>query len=127
MEAEREREREKKEAEERCVSAHQAARSSVRALAGDPETCIRCARLSRLSVIFVVFLESGSVDGCVGEECVHEAGARCHELCTATVHGRPTLLRTDLFKTVNECTATDHVIFSQCIYISLHGNLLPLA
>ena len=35
--------------------------------------------------------------------------------------------RTDLFETVIECTATDHVIFSQCIYISLHGNLLPLA
>ena len=25
------------------------------------------------------------------------------------------------------CTATDHVIFSWCIYISFHGNLLPLA
>ena len=28
---------------------------------------------------------------------------------------------------MNECTATDHVIFSWCIYISFHGNLLPLA
>ena len=60
-------------------------------------------------------------------------GAYCHEPCTATAHGRPTLLRTDLshahglFETVIECTATDHVIFSRCIYISFHGNLLPLA
>ena len=52
---------------------------------------------------------------------------RCHEPCTATAHGCPTLLRTDLFETVIECTATDHVIFSRCIYISFHGNLLPLA
>ena len=51
----------------------------------------------------------------------------CHKPCTATAHGHPTLLRTDLFKTVIECTATDHVIFSWCIYISFHGNLLPLA
>ena len=36
----------------------------------------------------------------------------CHEPCTATVHGRPTHLRTDLFETVIECTATDQVIFS---------------
>ena len=51
----------------------------------------------------------------------------CHEPCTATMHGHPTLLRTDLFETVIECTATDHVIFSRCIYISFHGNLFPLA
>ena len=51
----------------------------------------------------------------------------CHEPCTATVHRHPTLLRTDLFKTVIECTATDHMIFSWCIYTSFHGNLLPLA
>ena len=51
----------------------------------------------------------------------------CHELCTATMHWRPTLLCTDLFKTVIECTATNHMIFSQCIYTSFHGNLLPLA
>ena len=25
--------------------------------------------------------------------------ATCHKLCTATAHGRPTLLRTDLFET----------------------------
>ena len=55
MEAEREREREKKEAEERRASACQVARSSVRALAADPKTCIRCARLGKLLVIFVVF------------------------------------------------------------------------
>ena len=55
MEAEREREKEKKEAEERRVSARQAARSLVRALAADPETCIRCARLGRLSVILWFF------------------------------------------------------------------------
>ena len=33
----------------------------------------------------------------------------------------------DLFETVIECTATDHVIFSRCIYTSFHGNLLALA
>ena len=55
LEEEREREREKKEVEERCASACQAAQSSVRALAANPETCIRCARLSRLSVIFCGF------------------------------------------------------------------------
>ena len=59
----------------------QAARSSARALAANPETCIHCARLGRLSVIFVVFLESGSADGCVGEECVHEEGACSHKAC----------------------------------------------
>ena len=83
MEVEREREREKKEVEERCASARQAARSLVRALAADPETCIRCARLSKLSVIFVVFLESGSADGCVGKECVREAGACGCKACVA--------------------------------------------
>ena len=55
MEVEREREREKKEAEERGALACQAARSSVRALAADPKTCIGCARLGRLSVIFCGF------------------------------------------------------------------------
>ena len=51
----------------------------------------------------------------------------CHKPCTATVHRHPTLLRTDLFETMIECTATNHMIFSRCIYISFHGNLLPLA
>ena len=51
----------------------------------------------------------------------------CHKPCTATVHRHPTLLCMDVFETVIECTATDHMIFSQCIYISFHGNLLPLA
>ena len=51
----------------------------------------------------------------------------CHEPCTATAHRHPTLLRTDPFETVIECTATDHMIFSRCIYTSFHGNLLPLA
>ena len=51
-EMEAEREKEKKEAEERRASACQVARSLVRALAADPETCIRCARLGRLSVVF---------------------------------------------------------------------------
>ena len=83
MEAEREREREKKEAEERHALAHQVAQSLVRALAANPKTCIHCARLSRLSVIFVVFLESGSADGCVGEECVREAGAHGRKACVA--------------------------------------------
>ena len=53
----------------------------MRALAADPETCIHCARLGRLSVIFVVLLESGSADGCVGKECVREEGARGHKAC----------------------------------------------
>ena len=36
----------------------------------------------------------------------------CHEPCTATAHGCPTLLPMDLFEAMIECTATDHVIFS---------------
>ena len=45
----------------------------------------------------------------------------------------PHFLRTDLshahgpFETMIECTATNHMIFSWCIYTSFHGNLLPLA
>ena len=41
-----------------------------------------------------------------------EGGDDCHEPCTATTHGCPTLLCMDLFETMIECTATDHVIFS---------------
>ena len=69
-EREREREREKKEVEERHASACQVAQSLVGALAADPKTCICCARLGKLLVILVIFLELGSADGCVGEECV---------------------------------------------------------
>ena len=42
----------------------------------------------------------------------HTSVSSCHEPCTATAHGHPTLLRTDLFETMIECTATDHMIFS---------------
>ena len=46
------------------------------------------------------------------ESSMHGTARRCHKLCTATAHGHPTLLCTDLFETVIECTATNHVIFS---------------
>ena len=51
----------------------------------------------------------------------------CHNPCTAIVHRHPTLCAWTFSRSVIECTATDHMNFSHCIYTSFHGNLFPLA
>ena len=51
----------------------------------------------------------------------------CDKLCTATAHRHPTFCAWTFSRSMIECTATNHVIFSCHIYTSFHGNLFPLA
>ena len=61
-------------------------------------------------------------------------GGALSRTVTATEHvtshilaHRPFPRARTFFRSVIECTATGHVIFSRCIYTSFHGNLVPLA
>ena len=49
----------------------------------------------------------------------------CHDPFTATVHGRPTSAHRPFFRSVIECTATDHVISHACIYTRFSQGLIP--